>query len=69
MKRDSSTYRSARRNTVFRTDHGVWRATSHEPSSHRRAIVIEYRPVVNKGKTYKPNGEREVSRRLGLKVA
>lgn len=79
VPRNSSTYRSARRNQVIRVDDGVWGSASH----YKAPVLARYVPTEPKGtsaavtmdgvrnpairmirRCYKPNGDREVARRL-----
>jgi hypothetical protein len=49
LPRLAGTYRAARRNQVFRTDHGVWSAASEVAAYHRPEITIRYVPSQARG--------------------
>lgn len=79
MQRQANTYRAARRNEVLRVDGGVWGTAAHykapvlakyvptEPKGTSAAVTMagERNPGIRMiRRCYKPNGAREVVRRL-----
>jgi len=67
IPRQASSYRAARRNRVLRVEHGVWRGPNarYVPMAPRGSSAARPpRPFRLPPRTYRPNGEREIARRL-----
>ena len=74
MARSADTYRYARRNRTLREERGVWPRVGaryepyvQKPPSYDMNRFLKGGPLIRERKqpkTYEPNGEREVARRI-----